>query len=76
VDSWTGLLAPAGTPRPIVERLNAELAKAAKDEGYRKAMLAIGVEAVSSSPEAFRSLIQAEIAKWTRVVQASGAKVD
>jgi tripartite-type tricarboxylate transporter receptor subunit TctC len=76
VDSWTGLLAPAGTPRQIVERLNAELAKAAKDEGYRKAMLAIGVEAVSSSPEAFRSLIQAEIAKWTRVVQASGAKVD
>ncbi len=76
VDSWTGLLAPAGTPRPIIERLNAELVKAAKDPAYRQAMLAIGVEAVSSTPEEFRSFMQAEVAKWAKVIQTSGAKVD
>ena len=76
VDSWTGLFAPAATPKPIVDRLNAELVRAAKDAGYRQAMLAIGVEPISSSPEEFRSFLRAEVSKWGRAIQASGAKVD
>ena len=76
VDSWTGLLAPAGVPRPVVERLNAELTKAAQDPGYRQQMNTLGVEAVSSTPEEFRAFIGAEVAKWTRAVQQSGAKID
>ena len=76
VDSWTGLLAPAGVPRTVVERLNAELVKAARDTGYRQQMSTLGVEAVSSTPEEFRAFIVAEVAKWTRAIQQSGAKID
>jgi tripartite-type tricarboxylate transporter receptor subunit TctC len=76
VDSWTGLLAPRGTPRPIIERLNTELVAAAKTPAYREAMLALGVEAISSTPDEFRSFMDAEIAKWAKVIQVSGAKID
>lgn len=76
VDSWTGLFAPAATPRSVIDRLNAELARAAKDSGYRQAMLAIGVEPISSSPEEFRAFLRTEVSKWARAIQASGAKVD
>jgi len=76
VDSWTGLLAPAGLPRPIVEKLNEVMTRAASDPGYRDQMLKLGVEAVSSTPEEFRAFMQTEIAKWTRAVTASGARVD
>jgi tripartite-type tricarboxylate transporter receptor subunit TctC len=76
VDSWTGLFVAAGTPKPIVDRLNAELVKAAKDPAYRTAMNNIGVEATSSSPEAFASFVRAEMNKWARVVQITDTKVD
>jgi tripartite-type tricarboxylate transporter receptor subunit TctC len=76
VDSWTGLLAPAGVPRPVVERLNAEMTRAARDPAYRDMMLKLGVEAISSTPEEFRAFMQAEIGKWRRAVSASGARVD
>lgn len=76
VDSWTGLFAPGPTPRAVIDRLNSELARSARDSGYRQAMLAIGVEPISSSPEEFRAFLQTEVAKWGRAIQASGAKVD
>lgn len=76
VDSWTGLLAPAGVPRSIVERLNAELVKAVSDAGYRQQMNTLGVEAISSTPEEFQAFIAAEVAKWAQVVRQSGAKID
>jgi len=76
VDSWTGLFVAAGTPKPIVDRLNAELVKAARDPVYRNAMNNIGVEAASSSPEAFASFVNAEMNKWARVVQITNTKVD
>jgi tripartite-type tricarboxylate transporter receptor subunit TctC len=76
VDSWTGLFAASGTPKPIVDRLNAEVAKAAREPAYRQAMANIGVEAASSTPEAFASFVRAETAKWGKVVQATGAKVE
>ena len=76
VDSWTGLFVAAGTPKPIVDRLNAELVRAAKDPAYRTAMNNIGVEATSSSPEAFASFVRAEMNKWARVVQITDTKVD
>lgn len=76
VDSWTGLLAPASTPQAIVERLNAECVKAAKNPAYREQMAALGVEAVSSTPEEFRSFIVEEVAKWRKAIELSGAKID
>ncbi len=76
VDSWTGLLAPASTPQAIVERLNAECVKAAKNPAYREQMAALGVEAVSSTPEEFRAFIVEEVAKWRKAIELSGAKID
>jgi len=76
VDSWTGLFVAAGTPAPVVDRINAELVKAARDPGYRTAMSNIGVEAVSSSPQEFASFVKAEMDKWGRVIQLTGTRVD
>ena len=74
--SWTGVLAPAGTSRAIVERLNAELRKAVQAPEVRARLTADGAEPVSSSPEAFAAYIKAELAKWGKVVKASGAKAN
>ena len=68
--------AEAGTPKAIVDRLNSEVAKASRDPGYRQAMTQLGVEATSSTPEAFTAFVRAEMAKWARVVQLTGTKVD
>jgi tripartite-type tricarboxylate transporter receptor subunit TctC len=76
VDSWTGLFTTAGTPKAVVDRLHAEVVKAGRDPGYRQAMANIGVEAASSSPEEFAGFVRTEMAKWGRVVQATGTKVD
>jgi len=76
VDSWTGLFVAAGTPALLVERINAELVKAARDPGYRTAMRNIDVEAVSSSPQEFAGFVRAEMDKWSRVVKLTGTKVD
>jgi len=76
VDSWTGLLAPASVPQPIIDRLNAEVVKATQNAGYREQMSALGVEAVSSTPEEFRIFILQEVAKWRQAIQLSGAKID
>jgi tripartite-type tricarboxylate transporter receptor subunit TctC len=76
VDSWTGLFIAAGTPKAIVDRLNSEVAKASRDPSYRQAMTQLGVEATSSTPEAFAAFVRAEMAKWARVVQLTGTKVD
>jgi tripartite-type tricarboxylate transporter receptor subunit TctC len=76
VDSWTGLFTTAGTPRAVVDRLNAEVTKAAHDPGYRHAMSNIGVEAASSTPEEFAGFVRAEMTKWGRVIQVTGTKID
>lgn len=76
VDSWTGLFVAAGTTKAIVDRLNNEVVKASRDPGYKSAMNQLGVEAASSTPEAFASFVRAEMAKWARVVQFTGIKVD
>jgi tripartite-type tricarboxylate transporter receptor subunit TctC len=74
--SWYGLFAPAGTPRDIVVRLNAETVRALKLPDVRQLMLAQGAEPVSDAPEQFAALVRADIAKWGEVVRKSGAKAD
>jgi len=74
--SWFGLVAPAGTPPAIIARINAEVATwLASPEGKEK-LAAIGANAAGGSPEDFARHIQAETAKWAKVVKESGAKVD
>ena len=76
VGVWNGLMAPAGTPRPIVDRLNAEIRKALADPELKKRFEAQGFEAVWTPPEKFGALIGSEIGRWAKVVQSSGAKVE
>lgn len=70
--NWFGILAPAGTPRPIVARLNRELVAIMQDPAMQAWMQSRGAEAVSNSPEEFASYIKKDLAKWTRVVTNVG----
>ena len=71
---WIGLLAPAGTPRAIVDKLNAEGQKAIKAPDFVKRMADLGYEVIGGTPEQMRATIDAEVKRWFPVVKASGAK--
>lgn len=68
VSSWAGLMAPAGTPRPIIDQLNAATLKALQVPGVRKRLEDIGGEALGSTPEEMKTMVTKELDKWTRVV--------
>lgn len=76
MSQWYGLLAPAGTPAPIIERLNTEVGKALKHPESRSRLQAVGADPVGSSPQEFGTFFKAEIAKWTRIVQRAGIRAD
>ena len=68
VRSWAGLMAPAGTPRPIIERLNAEVANAIKLPHVRASLEDMGGDVRGSTPEEMKSLVATELARWSRIV--------
>lgn len=70
------MLAPAGTPREIVGKVNAEAARALQSADLKGRLAALGLEPVGSTPEAAAAFIKAEIAKWAPVVKAAGMKAD
>jgi tripartite-type tricarboxylate transporter receptor subunit TctC len=74
VSAWFGVFTTAGTPRPVVSQLNAEIARILRLPDVRAKLLAVGMEPVTNSPDEFAAFVQSEIAKWARVVKASGAK--
>ena len=74
--SWQGVFAPAGTPQPIVDELNREINKALAAADMQEYFNARGFTLGGSSPAAFRAYVQAEAAKWAKIVKASGAKPD
>jgi len=74
--TWYPILAPAGTPRPIVEKLNAELNGIVRAPDMKERFQMLGIDAIGSTPEALASHIKAELRKWQKVVQLSGARVD
>ena len=74
VTNWYGILAPAGTPRPIIDRLNREIVHALRQPEMMKRLVADGSEAVGSTPEELRALIAAERDKWSKVIKAAGIK--
>jgi tripartite-type tricarboxylate transporter receptor subunit TctC len=76
VTTWYGILMPAGTPRPIVARLNAELVKTMHSPELKERLDALATEPVTSTPEEFAALIKSEIAKWGEVVRDAGLKAD
>ncbi len=76
VNSWYGLLAPAGTPREIVNRLNLEVARSLREPDARERFYSFGAEPMGGTPEEFGDYIKAETAKWSKVIKAAGIKVD
>jgi len=74
--TWHGLVAPAGTPKEVVEALHTATVKALQDPDTRRALADLGVEIVGGSPTEFSAYIASEIPKWTAVVKASGAQLD
>ncbi len=74
--SWFGLLAPAGTPADVVNRMQVEVAKALNSPAIKERLLAQGAIPSGNTPAEFARLIDEEIKKWAPVVKASGAKVD
>jgi len=76
ISTWFGVLAPAGTPAPVVERLNAALRAALGTSEMRDRLARMGADPAPTTPAAFAALIQAELAKYQRVVKFSGARVD
>ncbi len=76
VQSWFGLMAPKGTPREIIARLNTESVKALGTADIKERFMDLGAVPVPMSSDAFGDFIRAEITRWAEVVKASGAKVE
>lgn len=74
--AWSGVYAPAGTPRAIITQLNTEINKILKMPAVREQLAAQGAEPAGGSPEDFKRFTSDEIVKWAKVIKTSGAKVE
>jgi tripartite-type tricarboxylate transporter receptor subunit TctC len=74
--SWYGFLAPAGTPREIIARFNAEVTKVLKLQDIRDRYRDLGIEPVSGTPEQFGAYIASEIRRWGAVIKAADVKIE
>ena len=74
--TWSGVIGPAGIPRPIVDKLNAAINHAIKSPAFQERFAVIGDEPAGGTPEEFGALIRSDSAKWQEVVKRSGAKLD
>jgi tripartite-type tricarboxylate transporter receptor subunit TctC len=72
--SWYGILGPAGLPRDIVMRLNSEFAKIVHGKDITERFNALGIQAITGTPEQFSAYIREQVAKWSAVIKASGAE--
>jgi tripartite-type tricarboxylate transporter receptor subunit TctC len=76
VNAWTGIIAPAGLPRPVLDRLNAAVNRAILAPRTMELLAQLGGEGGGGTPEEFAALIRRDSAKWAEVVRRSGAKID
>ena len=74
--AWVGILAPAGTPKEIVGKLNAEIAKFIRQPAMKERLQSQGFELVASTPEQFGTVLQTDVAKYAKVVKEANVKVD
>jgi len=75
-DAWHGLLAPAGTPMPIVERLAAETAKVLRLPEVRNKLMDLGLEPIGDTPAQFAATVRADYDKWGKAIRAANIKLD
>ena len=76
VFGWNGVLATAGTPRPVIEKLHSLFITAMKDPEVRKRMADFGFEPIGNTPEEFGAFVKEDIARWAKLVKETGAKVE
>jgi len=76
VNAWSGVIAPAGLPRPVLERLNAVVNATINEPATRARLAEMGSEGGGGTPEEFAALIRRDSAKWAEVVRRSGARID
>ena len=76
LENWNGFLAPAGTPRLVIERLNTEILKALHDPQVRERLTALGIEVITSTPEEFQETLQAYMTKWAKILKAASIRLE
>ena len=76
VTSWVSILAPAKTPRPVIDRLYREIAAVLLTHPVRERYLVLGIEPVGSTPEQFADQIRADLARWEKVVKAANIRLE
>ncbi|OWT65648.1 ABC transporter substrate-binding protein [Candidimonas nitroreducens] len=76
VNVWFGFLAPKGTPKPVIDRLNASMNRILKNPEFVARLTSMGVDAMPSTPEQFQQYLEAETTRWKKVVEESGAKIE
>jgi tripartite-type tricarboxylate transporter receptor subunit TctC len=74
--SWAGLLAPGGTPRPLVDRLSAEVAKVVRTPDTRTRIIELGAEPIGNTPDEFRKFMEAEVARWGKVITQAKIRIE
>jgi tripartite-type tricarboxylate transporter receptor subunit TctC len=76
VSSWTGIFVPAATPRPVVERLQKELAVVLQSSFVKERYATLGIEPVGNAPAEFGAQVREDLARWEKVVRAANVKVE
>ena len=76
IESWWGILGPAGIPQPIVSRLNTDLVRALQQKDVRERFATLGVEARHSTPAEFGALIKSEVARFAKLVKDVGIRAE
>jgi len=74
--SFVGLVAPAGTPMPIVQKISQDIARATRSPDFAAKLMAMGLDPVGSTPQQFDQTIHSDIAKWAPIIKATGATAD
>ncbi len=76
VGAWQGIMAPAGTPRPVIDRLNAEIVKALQSPDVRARLAVQGAEPLGSTPDEYAVYVKKELERWGRIVKATGVSIE
>jgi tripartite-type tricarboxylate transporter receptor subunit TctC len=74
--SWAGVIAPAGVPKDIVNRLASEIAKIVRDPAMREKLGREGYDAIGGTPEEYTAFYRAEVVQWAKVIKDSGTKME